>query len=301
MLVWRKLSSQKWLDSWEERLAFLGSERLVVTQIAQTKRIRLEIFNVSKDESKLLLQQFAGEIRDLNHSTADWISRVVQKEPISIRNRLKIVNGKPNPSKHSDSKVIYIPANLAFGTGKHTTTAGCLRLLVDIAPLSGSWTLLDAGTGTGILGIAAVRLGAKQVIGFDFDPTAIRIAKENVRLNKIRNLKLFRADVLKYQPKKLLNIVVANLYSDIFYKAAPNLWRALRPGGSMIISGVMRDQIETVVQAVNKLSGKIRILRIHGKWATLLADKALQNQGLSGEHKSCGALSSILQRFPDEE
>jgi len=275
MLVWRKLSSQKWLDSWEERLAFLGSERLVVTQIAQTKRIRLEVFDISKDESKLLLKQFTGEIRDLNHSTVNWVRNVVQKRPISIRNRLKIVNGEPDPSKRSDPKAIYIPANLAFGTGEHATTVGCLRLLADIAPKSGLWTFLDAGTGTGILGIVAVRLGAKRAIGFDFDQTAIRIAKGNARLNKIRNLELFRADVLKYQPEELFDIVAANLYSDLFCKAASNLWGSLRPGGSMIISGVMREQIEIVVQSVNNLSGKIRILRIRGKWATLLVDKAL--------------------------
>jgi ribosomal protein L11 methyltransferase len=274
MLVWRKLSSQKWLDSWEERLAFLGPHRLVVTQIAQSKRIRLEIFDISKDESLLLLQSFAGEIRDLNHSTADWVKSVIQKKPISIRNRLKIVNGDPDPSAPSDPKTIYIPANMAFGTGEHATTAGCLRLLADIAPHSGAWTLLDAGTGTGILAIAAAKLGALQVSGFDFDATAIRIAKQNARLNEIRNVRLFRADVLKHTSEELFDIIAANLYSDLFHKAAPNLWSQLRPGGSMIISGVMRDQIQVVVRAVQDLDGEIRIIRERGKWVTILAGKS---------------------------
>jgi ribosomal protein L11 methyltransferase len=273
MLVWRKLSSQKWLDSWEERLAFLGPGRLVVTQIAHSNRIRLEIFDISNDESKLLTQQFAGEIRDLNHSTADWVRSVVQKRPISIRNRLKIVRMEPDPNKTTDSKAIYIPANLAFGTGEHATTAGCLRLLVDIAPQSGAWTLLDAGTGTGILAIAAERLGAKRAIGFDFDATAIRIAKQNARMNRTQNVKFHRADVLKHTAGEFFDIVTANLYSDLFRQAAKNLWASLRSGGSMIISGVMRDQIETVVQAVNDLGGKISVVRVRGKWAVLLAHK----------------------------
>jgi ribosomal protein L11 methyltransferase len=273
MLVWRKLSSEKWLDSWEERLAFLGPERLVITQIAPSNRVRLEIFDISKEESRVLVQEFAGEIRDLQRSTADWVKSVVQKRPISIRNRLKIVNGEPDRSRPIDAKSIFIPATLAFGTGEHATTAGCLRLLADISPRSGPWTLLDAGTGTGILAIAASKFGASRVVGLDFDPVAVRIAKKNARINLTRNVKIHRADVLRYESPERFDIVVANLYSELFRKAALPLWHLLRSGGSMIISGVMRDQLETVVQVVNDLNGKIRVVRKRGKWTVLLADK----------------------------
>ena len=64
MLVWRKLSSEKWADSWQERLAFLGAQRLVITQITSSRRIRLEIFDITTDESILLSKQFGGEVRD---------------------------------------------------------------------------------------------------------------------------------------------------------------------------------------------------------------------------------------------
>ena len=73
MLVWRKISSEKWLDSWQERLAFLGWERLVSTQIASSSRVRLEIFDITALESTLLVKRFGGEIRDLRRSTADWV------------------------------------------------------------------------------------------------------------------------------------------------------------------------------------------------------------------------------------
>jgi len=201
MLVWRKLSGEKWGDSWQERLAFLGAERLVITQIASSRRIRLEIFDITANESILLLKNFGGEVRDLNHSTADWVRSVVLKRPISIRGRLRIVNNEPSSATLRDPDTIYIPANLAFGTGEHATTAGCLRLLADIAPRRGDWEFLDAGTGTGILAIAASRLGAKRVLGFDSDATSVRVAKANAHLNNVRGLKLFRADVLKYRPE----------------------------------------------------------------------------------------------------
>ena len=160
MLVWRKISSEKWLDSWQERLAFLGWERLVSTQIASSSRVRLEIFDITAIESALLIKRFGGEIRDLHRSTADWVRSVVLKKPISIRGRLRIVNEEPVPGAARDLSTIYIPPNLAFGTGEHATTAGCLRLLTDIAPKTADWNFLDAGTGTGILAIAAFRLGA---------------------------------------------------------------------------------------------------------------------------------------------
>src|ERR1700722_1168181 len=273
MLVWRKISSEKWLDSWQERLAFLGWERLVSTQIADSRRVRLEIFNITANESALLLKLFGGEIRDLKHSTADWVRSVVLKKPISIRGRLRIVNDEPIPSATCDSSTIYIPANLAFGTGEHATTAGCLRLLTDIAPKTGDWDFLDAGTGTGILAIAALRLGAKRVLAFDFDATAIRVAKINALLNKAEALRLVRADVLKYAPEGRFDLVAANLYGELFQKAAPRLWLAMKPEGRMIISGLMRDQVESVIGKIHQLRGRIEIKRTRGKWVTMLAQR----------------------------
>ncbi len=272
MLVWRKISSEKWLDSWQERLAFLGWERLVSTQLASSHRVRLEIFDITANESTLLLKRFGGETRDLNHSTADWVRSVVLKKPISIRGRLRIINDEPAPGKVCDSGTIYIPANLAFGTGEHATTAGCLRLLADIAPKTGDWKFLDAGTGTGILAIAALRLGAKRVLAFDSDATALRVAKRNAHLNSAAGLIiLFRADVLKYHPEESFDVVAANLYGDLFRKAASRLWSAIKPRGSLIISGLMRDQVEQVHEKIHELHGQIEIKRIRGKWVTLLA------------------------------
>jgi ribosomal protein L11 methyltransferase len=281
MLVWRKISSEKWLDSWQERLAFLGWERLVSTQIAGSNRVRLEIFDITAPESALLVKRFGGEIRDLHRSTADWVRRVVLKKPISIRGRLRIVNEEPVPGGARDLSTIYIPANLAFGTGDHATTAGCLRMLTDIAPKTGDWSFLDAGTGTGILAIAALRLGAKTVLAFDFDPTAIRVAKSNALLNEANGLRLVRADVLKYQPEGTFDVVAANLYGELFRKAASRLWPAIKPQGRMIISGVMLDQVASVTEKIQELRGQIEIKRTRGKWVTMLAKRQ--------EFRSCGS------------
>jgi ribosomal protein L11 methyltransferase len=270
MLVWRKLSSEKWADSWQERLAFLGPERLVITQIANTHRIRLEIFDITSDESVLLQKRLGGEVRDLNYSSADWVRNVILKRPISIRGRVRIVNDEPTSSA-LDASTIYIPANLAFGTGEHATTAGCLRLLADIAPKTQGWNFLDAGTGTGILAIAACKLGAAKVLAFDVDATAVRIAKANALANRVKGIRVVRADVLKLRPEDSFDIVAANLYSELFRSAAPNLWPAIKPNGRLIVSGVMRDQVEPVVQTIREMQGQIEATRIRGKWVILLA------------------------------
>jgi ribosomal protein L11 methyltransferase len=270
MLVWRKLSSEKWADSWQERLAFLGLERLVITQIANTHRIRLEIFDVNSDESALLQKRLGGEVRDFNYSSADWVRNVILKKPLSIRGRMRIVNDEPT-SGDLEADTIYIPANLAFGTGEHATTAGCLRLLADIAPKTEEWNFLDAGTGTGILAIAACKLGAAKVLAFDVDATAVRIAKANALANRVKGVRVVRADVLKHRPEESFDIVAANLCSELFRSAAPNLWPAIKPNGRIIVSGVMRDQVKPVVQTIREMKGQIEATRIRGKWVTILA------------------------------
>ena len=111
------------------------------------------------------------------------------------------------------------------------------------------------------------------MLGFDSDATAVRVAKANAHLNNVRGLKLFRADVLKYRPEGSFDIVAANLYSDLFRKAAPRLWPAIRPWGRLIISGLMLDQVEPVTEKVNEFCGRIEATRVRGKWVTMLVQR----------------------------
>jgi ribosomal protein L11 methyltransferase len=274
MLVWRKISTQKWADSWQERLLFLGWERLVITHLGGSNRIRLEIFEVTQREANLLLKRFGGEIRDLKRSTADWVKAVVQKRPISIRGKLLIFNREPGDDRPILRHHLYLPAGLAFGTGDHPTTAGCLRLLCDIAPKSGGWQMLDAGTGAGILAIAAAKLGAAHVDAFDLDPTAVRTAKQNAKLNELTiKIRFWEQDVLSFVPELSYDIITANLYSELLGISVTKICRALRPDGHLIASGIMRDQVTPIHQLLEKGGTKVLLARTRGKWVTLLAQK----------------------------
>jgi ribosomal protein L11 methyltransferase len=281
MLVWRKISTEKWADSWQERLLFLGWERLVITHLGGSNRIRLEIFEVTQREASLLLRRFGGEIRNLERSTADWVKAVVQKRPISIRGRLKILNREPGDDRPLPRQNLYLPAGLAFGTGDHATTASCLRLLCDVAPKSGPWHMLDVGTGAGILAIAAAKLGASHVDAFDLDPTAVRTAKRNAKLNELQTRTHFwKQDVLSFVPKLSYEIVTANLYSELLRQSAARLCRTLLPNGHLIVSGLMRDQVEPIRNLLEAKGTPILLARTRGKWVTLLARKTA--------HKKCG-------------
>jgi ribosomal protein L11 methyltransferase len=274
-LAWRKICHEKWVDSWQERLLWLGSERLVITQFNGSKRVRLEIYAVTRSEATVLKKEFGGEIRNLSRSTADWVKSIVQKKPIPIRGRLRIVNLEPEAGKTWDGDVIFVPASLAFGTGEHATTAGCLRLLCDIVPADHTgWTFLDVGTGTGILALAAAKLGADRIHAFDADAIAVRTAKRNARLNGLSGkLRIWRQDVLKFQPESVYDVVTANLYSVLLRQALPKLVKAARKDGFLIFSGILRDQEAQVKEWLREKKLDLQESRRRGKWTTILARK----------------------------
>jgi ribosomal protein L11 methyltransferase len=156
---------------------------------------------------------------------------------------------------------------MAFGTGEHATTATCLRLLVDITGrLSEAFTTLDLGTGAGILAVAAKALGASEVMAVDYDPVAVRIAKQNAATNGFPSLRVSRADVLELTVRKPFDIVLANLFSDVLLKAAPRIACATKPEGWLVFSGVLRDQAPEVASAFQAAGfAKPRIIT-RGKW-----------------------------------
>ena len=273
MLVWRKVSTEKWSDSWQERLGFVGPQRLVITRFRDSRRVRLEVFDVSESLSRVLLHRFGGEVRTLAHSTANWVKSVTLKKPISFRGRLFLVNADSPIDSELERRILRIPASLAFGTGEHATTSTCLRWLCDLAPAGRPWRFLDIGTGTGILAIGAAKLEASCVTGFDSDPTAVRIARENAILNGVRYVRFSRQDVLRYQAAETFDIVAANLYSEILVRASERIWAALAPQGFCLVSGILKDQTEPVLAAIRRLNAQVIGTRARGKWVTILARK----------------------------
>lgn len=274
---WRKLSAAKWADSWMERLAFLGPTRAMVIEFPNAPKVRVEAHGLTRKEADDLVKMFGGQVKE-----AKWLTveNPPLRPPIRIREKLLVVSTEQErdeavPQK-ANRKVLLVPAGMAFGTGEHDTTVTCLRLLTDVSDqLAGTtWEALDLGTGTSILAIAARALGAKRVEAGDFDPHAVRTAKENVKVNSADKVIVKKMDVRKWEPSRTWDVVMANLFSGLLIEVAHKIAQATAPEGRLIFSGVLREQEAEVVEAFEHNGFTIdRIVR-KGKWIAGLATRS---------------------------
>lgn len=271
MFLWRKLAGQAWVKAHRGGLEAHAPGQLVIVQKAGRKRLELEVVCCSQRDSSALLKEFGGRTEALPRN---WLQRFARdnSKPIRIGARLAI-SSVPETlvsrrSRHKGRSHIIIPASLAFGTGEHATTAMSLRLLEQLTrEWNPGWSFVDLGTGSGILALAAKRLGADRVTGIDIDPTAISMAKANKRLNKIRGASFQVGDVRKWNLPAGTDVITANLYCDLLVEILPKL----NASAWLILSGVLRRQQDELVRALQRngyemVSGKRR-----GKWAAVLA------------------------------
>jgi len=288
MYLWRRLAGQKWWGDNEKGLRARAGDRLAIIDEAGRKRLQLEVASPSRAEVQRLVKEFGGRVLKLPH---DWLKRFARKQkrkPLDIGKRLIITNvggtsvsrlrAEPAESRRGGPSHIIIPAGLAFGTGEHATTAMALRMLEKLTrKWKPGWSIVDLGTGSGILALAARRFGATDVIGIDNDPVAITTANENARLNKIGDVEFRVGDVRRWKfPRQSrlrgngsgaqVDIVTANLFSELLIKILPKL-KAAR---WMILSGILRNQERDVTRALRR--HKIDIIQAcrHGKWVAIL-------------------------------
>ncbi len=173
----------------------------------------------------------------------DWV-RLTQSqfEPIQISPRLWIVPTWHEPPDAS-ALVIRLDPGLAFGTGSHPTTHLCLRWLD--AHLPPQATVIDYGCGSGILGIAAAKLGARAVCGLDIDPQAVIATAQNAAANAVA-MPVQGADAAMPSPA---DVVVANILTNPLKVLAPTLCALVKPGGQLVLSGILESQADDVIAA----------------------------------------------------
>jgi ribosomal protein L11 methyltransferase len=268
---WTRMTSEKWEDSWLERLAFLGPGRAAVIGWPGSRSVRIEAFCDEKTGRKLV-REFGGRLT----RARDWTAQPDQpRKPLRIRNRLTIHADAQSFAAHAGRDVaLLVPAGMAFGSGEHATTASCLRMLCDeTRGRAPGWRAIDAGTGSGILALAAAALGAAEVEAFDYDPASVRIAKANAKANRARGVVIAQEDVLRWKPRGTAEVVMANLFSELLIKAAPRLCRATKRGGALIFSGVLRTQLDEVKEAFARQKLEVERTVVRGKWSAGLFRK----------------------------
>jgi ribosomal protein L11 methyltransferase len=271
MWVWEKLSGSQWMDAWEER--FHGNPNLVIHLLKGGKSVRVEVFCESRKSAEAIRERFGGRVREIRNS--EWQKPLEVSPPLKIRDRFLVTQEerkaelKALASAHPGRELISIPPEMAFGTGDHATTSTCLRLLVDIGrERDAGWSCADLGCGTGVLAIAARKLGAEAVYACDYDPFAVQVTARNAARNQVEGIVAEEVDVLKYKPRKKYDVVLANIFSTVLIEAFPVVSKMLARRGDLVLSGILASQAWGVFEAAAGHGlGFPQVIR-KGKWVT---------------------------------
>jgi ribosomal protein L11 methyltransferase len=254
-----------------------------LTERPDRKRILLAVYPDQREKADVLRRQFGGRVRSIRQS--EWLP-TKSVPPTRIGQRLEIVHegsrrtlcdakyretSRVSNSTHARNAraTLYIPHGLAFGSGEHATTYMLLQALTGLTDLSNT-TVLDLGTGSGVLALAARLFGATRIVATDFDPDAVGTARQNEMLNfSTPRIHWHCADVRKLDPKARYDLVLANLFSGILGEAAPQIAGSLSPGGQLWLSGILHSQHKEIVAAYRAQGlQRVRVNR-RGKWLLL--------------------------------
>ena len=191
-------------------------------------------------------------------------------KPAKLSDRIVV---KPTWEEYERSNeqelVIEIDPGMAFGTGTHPTTSLCIGLLEKYMPLRAA--VLDVGCGSGILSIAAQKLGAGSVLGVDIDPVAVQVSKENVALNQGESIITIACGDLTKGISFRADIVVANLMADLVIMLSADVAAHLRDGGVYISSGILIEKQKLVAEAIRKAGFEILEIAEKEEWCAIAA------------------------------
>jgi len=205
-----------------------------------------------------------GELRTRVVDEADWAEAWKRHFPVLRIGRRIVI--RPTWRRHRATPgdvVLALDPGMAFGTGLHPTTRLCLAALEALADrgLVAGTRVLDVGSGSGILSIAAARLGAREVLAVDLDPIAVEATTANARRNRVaRRIRARPGSVPTGEPP--VDLVLANLIASVLVRLAPDLAEALRPDGWCLASGIFRDREAEVRDAFGRAG-----LEVDERWA----------------------------------
>lgn len=277
---WSKRVKHAEVEGWENTLTIAGIAYSVEHSVGR-ELWQFCVYNEDREVLEDLKTRYGGGVARVRPE--DWEpSASGQPVRLKIRDRLVIVEETEAgdlerlaglfPGRH----LLSFPPQMAFGTGGHQTTATCLRKLVDetAARQPGDWDLLDLGSGSGILAVAGVRLGARRVIALENDPLACKVARENLRRHGCDlAVDMIEGDAVEWTESaggagRRFEIVAANLFSDLLIQVFPHLPNALAPGGAVIVSGFLTSQARSVAFAAREAGIVLSDFVRRGKWVT---------------------------------
>ena len=200
----------------------------------------------------------------------DWVDSWKRHfQPIDIGGKLLLKpcwrKERPGPGQ----KVVILDPGLSFGTGQHATTKFCLQQLVELRESGKKQSVFDVGTGSGILSIAAAKLGYQPVQAIDYDSEAVRVARRNAGRNRVEGrTEIKTGDVtrLSGRPRIKFDVVCANLFYDLLIDNASRLVCRVKPEGALVLAGILDSQFTQVREAVARHGMKLVRTRKKGEW-----------------------------------
>ena len=238
--------------------------------------------NVKKELEEMSAYVNVGEctIEESETEDVDWVNNWKKYfHQFYVDDILIIPSWEDVKPSDEDKMVIHIDPGTAFGTGMHETTQLCIRQLKKY--VTSETELLDVGTGSGILSIVALKLGAKHAVGTDLDPCAVPAVEENKEANEIpvEAFDMMIGNIIddkEVQDKvgyEKYDIVVANILADVLVPLTPVILNQMKKGGIYITSGIIDDKEETVVNAVKAAGLEVLEVTHQGEWVSVTARK----------------------------
>ncbi len=244
--------------------------------------------NYSEDERSRLLTQIEEHIAlledafQLSGTTLSW-QLVADKDwgaewkkfftPFSLVENLVIVPSWEEYSAQGEEQVLRMDPGMAFGTGHHATTRLSLELIRKSIERKGGRTMLDVGTGTGILSMGAALFGMEYALAIDNDPDAVAAAKENIKRNNLekgggKGIAVSALSLQEIEGK--FDIIAANIIHDTLIALSGDLVKRLAPGGELILSGILTEgQLDTICEVFSALGVEKREVRSSEEWAAV--------------------------------
>ncbi len=191
-------------------------------------------------------------------------------KPQNIGARLRICPvWLPRAAHAKGRKTVLVDPGMSFGTGEHFTTRFCLEMVCRLCQNSAPVSLLDIGTGSGILAIAALKLGCRRAVGTDNDETALEQARKNARLNRVGDRLKFRVqDITAEAPREKYDLVCANILGPLLQQCAPVIARTARR--HLVLSGIREMELDGVAEAYMQQGGREIARDGDGEWGGLL-------------------------------
>jgi ribosomal protein L11 methyltransferase len=192
--------------------------------------------------------------------------------PLEVARRLLVLPTWSRRRARPGQVEVRLDPGLSFGTGQHPTTAFCLEEIVRLAPAPRGGpprALLDIGTGSGVLALAAAKLGYAPVEAFDFDPAAVRAARANAALNGLAGrIRIARRDLRRLPPRpaRQFDVVCANLLADLLLAERDRLTARVAPGGTLVLAGILAAEFREVRAAYAMAGWRVVRARTAGEW-----------------------------------